>query len=98
MSKNKHITLRFDDDIVDQFNTLSAARNVSRAELIRRAIAFGLPFVRHDHILNPSRIAVLTEIAYAVAETFLDELAGDKKNEILRIAEERFIRFHKDAA
>jgi len=91
---NTHITLRLSDRERAALDQAASNRGVSRSEMIRLALIYGMPIVATDHSFNVTRVLLILEQLSASMDLIVTRKHPDYGKKIIDIAVERVEKHH----
>jgi len=91
---NSHITLRLSDDQRATIERAASDRGISRSEIIRLALIFGVPLAAASHSFNVSRVLLILEQLSASMDLIVTREHPDYAEKIIDIAQERVEAHH----
>jgi len=86
---NPPITLRLSDDQRAAIERAASDRGISRSEIIRLALIFGVPLAAASHSFNVSRVLLILEQLSASMDLIVTREHPDYAEKIIDIAQER---------
>ena len=91
---NQPITLRLSDDQRAAIDRAASDRGISRSEIIRLALIFGVPLAAASHSFNVSRVLLILEQLSASMDLIVTREHPDYAERIIDIAQERVEAHH----
>ncbi|KQO55076.1 CopG family transcriptional regulator [Sphingomonas sp. Leaf257] len=91
---NPPITLRLSDDQRAAIERAASDRGISRSEIIRLALIFGVPLAAASHSFNVSRVLLILEQLSASMDLIVTREHPDFAEKIIDIAQERVEAHH----
>ncbi|HEX2019770.1 CopG family transcriptional regulator [Sphingomonas hominis] len=91
---NPPITLRLSDDQRAAIERAASDRGISRSEIIRLALIFGVPLAAASHSFNVSRVLLILEQLSASMDLIVTREHPDYAEKIIDIAQERVEAHH----
>ena len=91
---NPPITLRLSDDQRAAIDRAASDRGISRSEIIRLALIFGVPLAAASHSFNVSRVLLILEQLSASMDLIVTREHPDYAERIIDIAQERVEAHH----
>ena len=91
---NPPITLRLSDDQRAAIDRAASDRGISRSEIIRLALIFGVPLAAASHSFNVSRVLLILEQLSASMDLIVTRDHPDYAERIIDIAQERVEAHH----
>lgn len=91
---NTHFTLRLSDYERAALDRAAFKRGVSRSEMIRLALSYGLPVVTANHSFNVTRVLLILEQLSASMDLIVTREHPDYRKRIIDIAHERVEAHH----
>lgn len=88
------ITLRLSDDQRAAIERAASDRGISRSEIIRLALIFGVPLAAASHSFNVSRVLLILEQLSASMDLIVTREHPDYAEKIIDIAQERVEAHH----
>ena len=91
---NPPITLRLSDAQRAAIERAASDRGISRSEIIRLALIFGVPLAAASHSFNVSRVLLILEQLSASMDLIVTREHPDYAEKIIDIAQERVEAHH----
>jgi hypothetical protein len=91
---NPPITLRLSDVQRATIDRVALERGISRSEIIRLALIFGIPLATASHSFNISRVLLILEQLSASMDLIVTREHPDFADKIIDIAQERVEAHH----
>lgn len=91
---NTHITLRLSDRERAALDQAASNRGVSRSEMIRLALIYGMPLAAASHSFNVTRVLIILEQLSASMDLIVTREHPDYGEKIIDIAVERVEKHH----
>lgn len=93
-SKSCGVGIKFPPQTLAELDAIAGARGVSRAEIVRTAVAIGLPLLKLGVAVNARRALGILEHTQMALTMILEREYPDVADEVLRIAESNVDHYH----
>lgn len=94
ITRSQPVTIRLHPAELRAVDEIAARQRLSRGEVIRAAIKFGLPFTGVDHGINVPRLVVCIERMQASLDMIIHREHADAADRLDAIAAQRLGQFH----
>ncbi len=91
---NPPVTLRLSDEQRTAIELAASDRGVSRSEILRQALIFGIPLAAASHSFNITRVLIILEQLSASMDLIVTREHPDYAEKIIDIAHERVEAHH----
>lgn len=95
MNLTASATLRFTKDELAEIDDLARGMSTTRAEIVRRALALSMPFLKNGIEPNPHRSALLREYNQVALDLIVEKLMPDMSKEVAKEAKKRIEYYHE---